>query len=514
MKNLKSYGDRQIKLGATLSYFAIGIDIVAGLLYIPWMISKIGKSDYGIYSLTLSFVTMFVMDFGIGAATTRFISKYRAEKNINAINNFVGLAYKLYLFIDVVIFAILFTSYFLLENIFVKLNAAEIEKLKVIFLIYGMFTLISFAFTPLNGILSAFERFSFLKLIGIATKVTTIFFIVLALLADGNVYSLVIVNAAVGLLGIIIKFVYIKKNLTIKINFKYKDYSLLKKVFSFSAFIAVSLILEQLTLNICPTILGSFSGGTTEISYFSIGRTLFTYVYAFGGAINGLLLPKVTRMITDSNIEKVNSLMVRIGRIQLFILGIIITGIFTVGKDFMILWMGKDYISSYYVALLLTLPYLVISTQDVAYMVMMCENKMYIRMISGLVTTAICLPLAIVLSKPLGAIGVSVAFLVASIIGYIIVTNVLYHKRLRIDVKGFFKKCHLQIMPSIILTAILGVLIQMLYPEVTVQAFIIKTFCIIFIYLILVWVVSLNKEEKEMLKGLIKKISKIISLHK
>ena len=34
---------RQIKLGALMSYVAIAINIVSGLLYTPWMIHSIGS---------------------------------------------------------------------------------------------------------------------------------------------------------------------------------------------------------------------------------------------------------------------------------------------------------------------------------------------------------------------------------------------------------------------------------------------------------------------------------------
>lgn len=63
---------KQIKLGALISYFAIAFNIVAGLIYTPWMISKIGQSNYGLYTLATSVISMFVMDFGMGAAVTRF----------------------------------------------------------------------------------------------------------------------------------------------------------------------------------------------------------------------------------------------------------------------------------------------------------------------------------------------------------------------------------------------------------------------------------------------------------
>ena len=64
---------KQIKLGAILSYLSIFINIVTGLLYTPWMIDSIGQANYGLYTLAISVTSLFVFDFGLSAAVTRFI---------------------------------------------------------------------------------------------------------------------------------------------------------------------------------------------------------------------------------------------------------------------------------------------------------------------------------------------------------------------------------------------------------------------------------------------------------
>ena len=57
-----------IKTGVALSYFVIIFNIVAGLLYTPWMITKIGKADYGLYILVTSFLAYFTVDYGLWQA--------------------------------------------------------------------------------------------------------------------------------------------------------------------------------------------------------------------------------------------------------------------------------------------------------------------------------------------------------------------------------------------------------------------------------------------------------------
>jgi O-antigen/teichoic acid export membrane protein len=276
---------RQIKIGAMMSYVAIVFNIIAGLLYTPWMVKQIGKSDYGLYILVTSFLTYFVMDFGLGQAIARFLSRYRAEKDEEKVNQLLGLTSRLYLLINLVVLIVLVVIYFFIENIFIELSPAEIMKFKTVYCIAGLLSLISFPFTPLNGVLIAYERFVFLKLFDVISKVGTILCMVIALYLGYKLYALVAINAVVGIVIIILKFVYLNKTTEIKIDFKYKSKCLSKELFGFSIWITVIGIAQRLMINLAPTLLGVFSG-TTQIAIFSIGIIIEGYVWTFAKALN------------------------------------------------------------------------------------------------------------------------------------------------------------------------------------------------------------------------------------
>ena len=92
--------NKQIKLGVFMSYLSIGINILVGLLFTPWMISSIGREEYGLFTLANSVIMFFMFDFGLSSAITRFLSKYLAEGRKDKVNNCLGLVYKLLLLSD------------------------------------------------------------------------------------------------------------------------------------------------------------------------------------------------------------------------------------------------------------------------------------------------------------------------------------------------------------------------------------------------------------------------------
>ena len=203
---------KQIKLGAILSYFAIAFNIIAGLLYTPWMVAQIGKSDYGLYTLANSLITLFLVDFGLGQAVSRYVSKYRAEGDEEKVNKFLGLVYKLYFIIDAAIFVVLLVVFFFIDAIYVNLTPAEIEKFKVVYIISASYAVFNFPFVTFNGILTSYEQFVPLKLADLICKVLTIGMTVIALLCGLGLYALVAVHVVSGLFTLILKFISIKKS--------------------------------------------------------------------------------------------------------------------------------------------------------------------------------------------------------------------------------------------------------------------------------------------------------------
>ena len=59
----------QVKFGALLSYVVIVLNMVIGVLYTPILTSKLGQSEYGLYSLVTTVISyLTILDFGFGNA--------------------------------------------------------------------------------------------------------------------------------------------------------------------------------------------------------------------------------------------------------------------------------------------------------------------------------------------------------------------------------------------------------------------------------------------------------------
>lgn len=498
----------QIETAAIISYLIIIFNILSGLIYTPWMISKIGQSDYGLYTLSSSLISMFIVDFGIGAAVSRFISKYRAEQNQKKIGEFLGIIYKIYLMISIIIFIILLICFFFIDKIYIQLTINEIEKFKRIYLITGLFTIISFPFMPLDGILVSHEKFIFQKILQLIQKVLTVILMVIALILGFGLYTLVLVNALIGILIIILKVKYITKYNSYNIDFSYKDKQVLKDIFSFSLWTTIILIAQRFILNITPSILGIISG-TTEIAIFAVGMTIEGYTYTISTALSGLFLPKVTRIIygnNNSNKKAIENLMIKVGRIQLIIIGAVITIFTIVGSEFVVLWMGINFKNSYLVALLLIINNIIIVTQEIANTMLIATNKIKYDALSSAITAVISIILSFVFANYWGAIGAAFAIFIGNFIGRVIVKNIVYQNILGINIKRFFVECHIKMSIPLVLMLILGKVLTNLIQANNLLILACKISIMIGIYILIIWLFVLNQTEKNILINIIKRV--------
>ena len=494
--------NKQIKIGAVISYITIFFNLIITLLYTPWMVGQIGKSDYALYTLATSLISVFLVDFGIGASVARFLAKYKAENRNNEIPVFLGIVYKLFLIIAFFIFAIMFILYFFIEKIYGGLSFQEINKFKELYLIVAGYSVVSFPFIPLDGILNSHEKFIQLKICGLIQKVITIFLIVLALFLGLGVTAVVSANAFSGIITIIIKLLIIKRAGIPNPNFKSKDKKILKEIFSFSVWVTIMSLAQRCMFNFAPSILGIVSN-SDEIAAFSPANALESYFFIFASAINGLFLPKISRHIAANEKEKIIELMIKIGKYQMFILGLIFVGFCSIGKDFMILWMGPDFIKSYYGAVFIFIPDILIFSQQIPNTMMLAENKVKLQAFGYIIMAAICLSTSFLLSKIYGCIGACIAIAIGYFINFIYI-NIVYHKVLNLSMKKFYINCYLKTIPIILICIGLLLWLFSLFDQVGWLWLVLKGIIVSIIYIFLFAIFCINKEEKTYFFSLLK----------
>lgn len=498
-----------IKNAVLISYITIIFSIVSGVIYTPWLITQIGISEYGLYSLAMSIIGFFTLDFGLGLAVSKFLSEYYAKRDFYGANKFIQSVYILFLVISLFLLLVFVFVYFLIDGFFLELTSVEIEKLKNLYLIAGFFSVFCFIFKPLDGILISNEKFVFIKSLELFYKLFNLVFIVISLYLGYGLYSLVIVNSFFGFLNIFIKYVYIKNicisDYRLSTKFSINSYG---KLFKFSGWVTIGYIAQRFILLITPAILAA-KVGSSEVAIFSIALVIEGYVWMIASNLGGLFLPRVSNLLTNLNSKnEIENLMIKVGRLQLIVIGLILILFVFVGQNFILLWVGEDFINSYYIVCCLIAHSIVTLPQEVAQTTLLASNKIQYKAFASLIIAFISFPLTLTFVPENGAVAAAISILIANFFGSVIFMNAIYLKVLKLDLLNFFIKCHGEFLLPLSITIVFSYVVNLYYQSSALSTFIYKVIIISLLYIILLWVLTLNKYEKNIFIGVFSKLVK------
>lgn len=487
-----------------ISYISIVFSIVSGLLYTPWLIRTLGSSDYAIYTISTSIMAYFTIDFGIGAAVTRFIARYRAEGCEDRINGLLGVTLKLYLLIDIVAFVALLILSFFLSDVYAGLNPQELDKLKIVYVITCIMITTCIPAMPLNGVFIAYNRVYEVKLFDLAQKFFNIILVCIALLLGEGLFVVTAINAFTTIGVNLIKVVRIFSKEKVYPDIRETDKQLKKSLLAFSSWVAIAMLADKFFFTIEPTLLGAFSD-SKQIALFAVAASIEGYVLIFADGLNGIFLPKVTSLVVENRFDKLMSLMIKVGRMQLYIVTFLILGIITQGRDFLILWFGKEYEAAYFVVILVLIPCWIHLTEGIATEALYATNNVKYRTIAYIISAIVNVTITSLLSPKYGAFGAAIGISLGFIIGYEIIMNLVYCKVLKLDIGRFFKSCHRKMVLTVVICGGIGITISSIFPVSRLPLLLIRCILWALLYFIVSWALFLSTSEKETLKDFVSK---------
>jgi O-antigen/teichoic acid export membrane protein len=495
------------KNGAILSYIVILVNTFVQLLYTPILIKKLGQSEYGLFSLVESIIGyLTILDFGFGNAIIVYTAKYRAQEKYDEEKKLHGMFFAIFCLIALLAGTIGIILLFNVDNIFGRtMSIEELSKMKIMMLILTFNLFFTFIFSIYTSIITAYERFTFRKLTAIISSILKPLIMVPLLFLGFKSITLAIVITCINIVILLSNYLYCKKKLNISIKFQGFEKNVFKEVFGYSFFIFLGEIVDKANWSVDNFVLGSVSG-TIAVSVYSVASTLNKLFIHLSTAISGVLLPKMSKLVSknaDSNILTCE--FIKVGRIQFYVIFVMICGLILFGKNFIQLWAGEEYTLSYYVALILIIPLCFPLIQNLGLSIMQAMNKYKFKSISTAIMAVFNIIISIFLAQKWGAIGAAMGTALALIICNILIINIYYYKVIKIDVIAFWKdilKLFVKLVPSVLMT----ILFMNVFAFYGVKAFIMYGIFFVACFAINLITICLNDYEKQLINNIIKRL--------
>lgn len=501
----------QRKAGTLLSYAYIIITNTISLFYTPYMLRMMGQSEYGLYGTASSIISyLSVLSFGIGGAYIRFNAKARATGDRNEERRLNGMFLSVFgvLSLLVLVVGLIFIA---LAGQLVKetFTSQELFKLRVIMLILIANMMVSFICNVFMMALQAYERFFFIRIVLLIAGIVQPFINVIALNLGGRSITITFISFVVGLLSYLIMFIYARKAIRFEVLFSGFQKDVLREIFVFSGFLFLNSITDQITFSTDNVILSSVKG-TTAVAIYNVGSSFKGYFQNFSTTISSVFSPQVNQIVAQNRpMKELDEIFIRIGRIQFYVVSLVLIGYCSIGHSFVRLWAGMDYSDSFYIGLLLMIAVAVPAFQNVGLEIQKAKNLHKARSVVYFLVALINIGLTIPMSQQWEGIGAAFATMICMFMGTVVFMNIYYWKKVGLDIPKFWKSIA-SILPGYCAPVLVGVLIWKFfvidsYSDVLIAALVIGA-----VFLLSIWRFSMNNYEKNLLRRPVKKGFKFI----
>lgn len=503
----------QLKIGTLLTYAQMFLVVLVGLLYTPVMIRILGQSEYGLYNTVSSTISMLgILNLGFNSSYVRYYAEYKKKEDMEAIYRLNGMFICIFTVIGLIalVCGLYLTKH--LELIFsTGLTSAEYTLARKLMMVLTINLAVSFPMSVFQSIVSANEKFIFLKLLGMFKTVGGPLVTLPLLLMGYRSVAMVCMTLMITCIIDVLYFVYVVVVLKNRFVFHGFNRGLLADLFVYTSFIAINIIVDQINLNVDKVLLGRYKG-TEATAVYAVGYYLYHCYSMSSTAVSNVFIPRVHRIVKQNDNVKERSaaltdLFIRVGRVQFLILGLIVTGIVFFGKQFIVLWAGEEYTDAYYVLLLLSISATTPLIQNTGIEIQRALNRHQFRSIVYLIMAIHNLVISIFLCQLYGVVGSAVGTAISFVLANGLIMNVYYHKRCEINIILFWKRIGAA-AKGLLIPLVGGLIISFVLDTQTPigLAFAIALYCVV--YALSMWCLGMDDSEKDLIRKPIHKIVK------
>lgn len=493
--------NRQLRLGTLLSYLQTAVSVLISLLYTPVMLTLLGQSEYGLYSLAvtmISYVTM--LNSGFSGSYVRFYSRAKASGGGQAVAKTNGLF--CIVFFALGIFALvaggLLTAF--AEVIFGSgLTAAEYATGKAIMLVLTVSTAYEMMTNLYSMIIIAHERFVFHRVVNLLKTVLSPTLSWAFLLLGYRSLMMAVVTASLTVAVNTFYLLYCYRKLHIKVDLRHPSWEGLREIAVFSGFIVLIAVVDQINWSVDKLLLGRM-WGTAQTAVYTIASTIHNLYTQLSCAISNVFIPRVNRLVAEERgNDALTDCFVRIGRMQTMVLLPVLVGFAFFGPCFISLWAPGGYEDAYWVALLLLGSSFVPYVQNIGLSIQTAKNKHHFRsyLLGGM---ALCnFVLSIFLCRAYGVIGCAIGTAAVMLLGDGVVMNLYYHRVVGLRMPRFWKSMA-GFLPTTVVLAAVGYLLQRFCHPQGWGMLILCGLVFCLVYVVLLYTTALKKEERAMVR--------------
>lgn len=480
----------------SMDYLALGIELLIGVVMLPFNVACLGQSTYGLWVLAASITMYFSMlDLGYGVAQVKFAAEYRARRDSTGLNQIVSTLFFLFAGIGLLAFVIGALLAFNLEQFF-NVTPEQAGTGRQVLLIISAYVALGFPASVFGGVVNGFQRHYLNGFVSIATSLIVAAVNVAVLVAGYGLVELVAATTTIRALS------YIGYAMTayraypgLRIRLSNVRLARIREVTGFSAFILLIDLANKMNYSTDTLVIGAFMS-TAAIAIWAVGQRLIEAAQMMTGSLNGVLFPIIVDTATLGQAERLRQLFLEGTRISLAMVIPIATGLCLLAEPLVAAWVGRDFAGSVPVIYILAITVVIRVGNSTATTLLKGAGHHRLLAISNLSMALANLAISIVLVRRMGLVGVAFGTLIALGTVSIFVLFPAACRRVQLTVReAIAAAVWPPLWPAIVMAAFLALTRNLV--SVNIAAIALQAIIAGLLYLVVFLVLAISSEERQ-----------------
>src|SRR5579885_1703504 len=248
------------------SWMRLAVQLAIGFILSPFILHKLGDTAFGVWVLIFSLSAYYgLFDFGILAAVPRYVARFAAANDREALARFVNTSLAACGVLGLLLLSITLVGSRYLDVVF-KIPPDFVGSARLLLLILGSDIALGLPLHVLGCVLEGYQRFDLLNLTHIGASILRGLLIFAALTLGGGLVMMALLAVAVNLLRHLVCVRVVFRNTPLRIGTRYVDRSMLGELMSFSLVSLGLTIAENLRFQSDAVVIGAFLS-STAITY-------------------------------------------------------------------------------------------------------------------------------------------------------------------------------------------------------------------------------------------------------
>jgi O-antigen/teichoic acid export membrane protein len=395
----------------------LSLNVMVAFWMTPFVVRHLGDSWFGIWALVLQLTGyMGVVDVGLRSALVRFVSRFQAQGDHEALNRLLNTTVTVYALIAPLCFIVAaIVAFFGLIHMHIPSEMLRVAQITV-FIAAGCIAC-DFVFATSHASLAGLSRWDLINSVWIPVLLVRTGLIILFLKLGFGLLTLASIQFSVTLIGYSVEMILLRRLLP-RFRFKWRTPEMvhMRPIMEHGWYSFLLSIAARINYQVDFIVIAFFLP-ISQITFYVIGLRLIEYLRDLLNSTTMIVAPIVSSLDAAGDTHYVTTTLIRSTKYSLLVGFLGVGALFGLGTDFIRLWMGPRFAKpSGTVLVILAVGVLASCTQFASSHVLYGLSKHRLNVNWTIAESILNLGLSVVLVRRYGILGVAAGTTIANVI--------------------------------------------------------------------------------------------------